>query len=345
MASPSYSFAQVNEKEVFHATNFAAGLGILATGGLQPGSRGLYGAGIYFAESSQFAMDKARYDGAARGAIVVFKVLADFGRALEIEGACSDMTGERVKERGCQSVKGRSWVGAQWEFVLYDPKRIKKIVKVEVINGDHYPGESQEIETAFRSFQNAMGPHDFVTEVRLVRGQRIPAGFQRLNVELDILGISCRDCQLSVCFQRSTNRDNAIYECCYCRSDDFGDYQSLGGHGNPYHPHRLEQDGGIDKGPWTTTGKVTLRHRGHTALYYSVETVNGDGPTIRCLYFTRDNPEGKRPIVDLTANRSTGAPTALPPGWEYVCTAGTGNPANFYQGNQSEFVYLAYRRA
>lgn len=47
---------------LYHQTTAAGGSGIKASGGMRPGSRGMYGAGIYFAETQKQTIGKAIVD-------------------------------------------------------------------------------------------------------------------------------------------------------------------------------------------------------------------------------------------------------------------------------------------
>jgi hypothetical protein len=50
-----------------------------------PGGSGLFGGGMYFAESGELAMHKAQYDGILSGAAVLIVAVVDFGNALVVE--------------------------------------------------------------------------------------------------------------------------------------------------------------------------------------------------------------------------------------------------------------------
>jgi hypothetical protein len=326
---------------VYHATNLEAGLSIMRDRTMKPGVAGLFGAGIYFAEKPEFAIGKAAGDGSQRGAIVIVTVLADFGHALQIEGTAYGMTGAILKGRGCQSLVGRSGSQAPWEYVLYDASRITALEDFTVRNAAQYPQEATRVQTALATWRGVMSAQRSdraAADVQLVRGRKTPSDHQRVPENLDVRGNTCPDCELHVCYQVSKDFSKAIYDCCYMVDKLFDD--DLTGQVNPYHPHDLAS------GQWNnfTPNPVLIEHQGRRAPYTSVETVFGNGPPLRCLYFSRANPWGKLPIVEFTASRTAGSPPASPIGWEFICHAGTDTPANFYRGNPAEAVYLAFRR-
>ena len=85
----------------------------------------MYGSAIYFADKKETARHKAR---GSNNAIVVADV--DMGKALIIEGIEHTIDLNQLREVGCDSVLGRKNIHAEWEYVVYDPKRIK-IIRVE----------------------------------------------------------------------------------------------------------------------------------------------------------------------------------------------------------------------
>jgi hypothetical protein len=54
----------VGQRKAYHCTNHCAAAQIYAQGAMRPGSSGLFGPGIYFAESPDSARYKAAHDGA-----------------------------------------------------------------------------------------------------------------------------------------------------------------------------------------------------------------------------------------------------------------------------------------
>jgi hypothetical protein len=114
----------IGKMRVYHCTNHRAALQILAQGVFRPGTSGLFGAGIYFAESEASARHKAAHDGSGDGAIIRADV--DFGWAAVYEGG-RRLTAAAISAQGCQSVKGRSSSGADWEYVVFDSSRIELV--------------------------------------------------------------------------------------------------------------------------------------------------------------------------------------------------------------------------
>jgi hypothetical protein len=114
---------KVGIRRVYHCTNHRAAAQIRAQGVFRPGISGLFGAGIYFAESEASARSKAAHDGSGDDAII--EVNVDFGWAAVYEGRQSQLTAADISAQGCQSVKGRRSIGAAWEYVVFDSSQIE----------------------------------------------------------------------------------------------------------------------------------------------------------------------------------------------------------------------------
>jgi hypothetical protein len=110
---------------LYHVTTWDRAQQIVNAQRMYPGSNGLFGAGIYLAETSAAAFEKARCDG--RPGTTVLAVVVNLGTALVVEGAWYSCNSTAVSSRGCRSVKGRSHSGAKWEFVIYDDSPIISI--------------------------------------------------------------------------------------------------------------------------------------------------------------------------------------------------------------------------
>jgi hypothetical protein len=92
---------------------------------MKPGSRGLFGAGMYLAETVDAAKYKSQFDGAADPSSMVLAIEADLGIALVLEKGDASMTLSKLQNQyHCESVKGRSGPNTDWEFVVYDPSAL-----------------------------------------------------------------------------------------------------------------------------------------------------------------------------------------------------------------------------
>ena len=112
---------------LFHATSEEIARKIMEEHSFKPGSKGMFGAGMYFADNRKAAMHKTAH---GKDAIVVAVVAMDI--ALVVEGPKYDLNESQINELGCNSVLGRSSPAAEWEYVVYDPKRVYPIA-MEVI--------------------------------------------------------------------------------------------------------------------------------------------------------------------------------------------------------------------
>jgi hypothetical protein len=128
-----------------------------------PGNGGMYGPGIYFADSKDIAMKKQQRDGVLRGIAIVLTLRVDFGDALVVEGSYGHMTPEILKARGCQSVKGRRTPISGWEFVLYDSSRILEFVNFECQNPDAAK-YSKELDVLAGALRPNQGPRRVCTK-------------------------------------------------------------------------------------------------------------------------------------------------------------------------------------
>jgi hypothetical protein len=115
----------VGKLTVYHATNRVAGLAIQVEKRMKPGKGGMFGGAIYFGRSREIAIHKAAFDGGPYAMIITAEV--DFGYALVLDSPQKDLTSSGIKARGADSVKGRSSNGQEWEYVVFDPDKVKVI--------------------------------------------------------------------------------------------------------------------------------------------------------------------------------------------------------------------------
>jgi hypothetical protein len=109
---------RIGVKRLYHATSTAAAQEIRETGKMVPGACGMFGGAIYFADSIEAALHKARF----KEWIVEANV--DMGKALIVEAPDRNLDLVAVREVGCDSVKGRSSPGAAWEYVVFESDRV-----------------------------------------------------------------------------------------------------------------------------------------------------------------------------------------------------------------------------
>lgn len=115
--------SSISDKLVYHNTGKAAAVSIFKSKQMIPGPSGAVGGGIYTAETKEAARHKAVHDGVGDDAIVTLKV--NMGRTLMIEGNFNrQKPSALMQQHSCDSVMWRSSSSADWEYVLYDPKRV-----------------------------------------------------------------------------------------------------------------------------------------------------------------------------------------------------------------------------
>jgi hypothetical protein len=115
---------QQKDSLLYHATSRANGESIRKSGKMHCGSSGMFGAGIYFANSPESAKYKARNDGRIGDAMVLAEV--DLGTSLEVSKANSNLNKANVSSQNCQSVHGHI-AGRGDEFVVFDSWRVTVI--------------------------------------------------------------------------------------------------------------------------------------------------------------------------------------------------------------------------
>jgi hypothetical protein len=106
-------------RTVYHATTAEAAGVIFYEGRMDCGTSGMFGAGIYFADTMEQARRKSRLGDDA----VIIKADVDFGIALVLDGPSPAMTLETLHSMACHSVKGRSSPAADWEYAVYESSR------------------------------------------------------------------------------------------------------------------------------------------------------------------------------------------------------------------------------
>jgi hypothetical protein len=106
-------------------TNREAGAQIYTDHMMKAGTCGLFGPGIYFADSPEHARHKAAHDGGRDDILITADV--DCGCALIFNTGDRNMTPEKVRAEGCNSIKGRSCSTAAWEYIVFEPHRISLV--------------------------------------------------------------------------------------------------------------------------------------------------------------------------------------------------------------------------
>jgi hypothetical protein len=98
------------------------------------GRMGMFGGGIYFADSPEVARYKASHsygeaDPSGQHVLldgpVIIKAEVDFGRPIVFNEPHRQMDARLLASMGGDSVKGRSSTTAGWEYVVFDASRIK----------------------------------------------------------------------------------------------------------------------------------------------------------------------------------------------------------------------------
>jgi hypothetical protein len=157
----------IGKKILYHATNRDAYESIMKTKSMILGKKGLFGPGIYFAETEESAQHKSKYDGGVND--VIIKAEVDVGTALVLESSEGPdesykeyMNFELVKSYECNSIKGRSNPNALWEYVLFEPERI-------MLLGITLNGIEQR----------------YISEIGVIINSGVPAGYMRFPQDLN----------------------------------------------------------------------------------------------------------------------------------------------------------------
>jgi hypothetical protein len=110
------------QKTLYHATNLESAIRIMLQQRFNPGKGGLFGKGIYYAETKEEAIRRS-----LRGGEAVLCCVVCVGESLYICGCDPQMTPEKLAESNCDSVFGEN-TSNQWrEYVIYDSRKIKSI--------------------------------------------------------------------------------------------------------------------------------------------------------------------------------------------------------------------------
>jgi hypothetical protein len=121
LSPPSPAKTFIGKRRLFHATSRSNGESIKKSGIMHCGSSGMFGAGIYFANSPDSAKSKAQNDRRIGDAMVLADV--DLGTSLEVWGANRNLNNAIVSSKNCQSVHGHI-AGRDDEFVVFDSWRV-----------------------------------------------------------------------------------------------------------------------------------------------------------------------------------------------------------------------------
>ena len=108
--------------KLYHQTDAATANIILRTQHMKPGSSGLAGGGIYFATSAEHTNHKAHRHG------VILKATVALGKILTLDHGDGSMTLQKLKLMGYDSVMIPR---AGKEYVVYEPSRVKHIVRAD----------------------------------------------------------------------------------------------------------------------------------------------------------------------------------------------------------------------
>ena len=112
--------------KLYHQTDAATANIILRTQHMKPGSGGLAGGGIYFATTPELTGHKAHRTG------VILEVTVALGRihTLDANGD-PNMTLQKLKALGFDSVCIARPVSSGQEYVVYDPEQVLRIVEAD----------------------------------------------------------------------------------------------------------------------------------------------------------------------------------------------------------------------
>lgn len=120
------SAADKNGIELYHQTDEGIADAIVKSQHMKPGTKGLAGAGIYFATTPELTGHKARGKG------VILKAYVRLGKVLTLpEHGDTRMTLEKLRSMGFDSVCIARKVSSGHEYVVYDPSQVLHIEKYD----------------------------------------------------------------------------------------------------------------------------------------------------------------------------------------------------------------------
>ena len=103
---------------LFHMTDEDAARSIARSQTFKPGTSGMFGAGIYFAQSPEDCKGKAHKVGA------VLRAKVALGRSLVCKSAERHLDARTLAEYGCQSVKGTAPAVSRDEYAVFDSEQV-----------------------------------------------------------------------------------------------------------------------------------------------------------------------------------------------------------------------------
>ena len=110
--------------KLYHQTDAETAEIILRTQRMKPGSGGLAGGGIYFATTPELTGHKAHKNG------VILEATVSLGKVHTLDAPGDpDMTLQKLKSKGFDSVCIARAVSSGQEYVVYDPEQVLSIVR------------------------------------------------------------------------------------------------------------------------------------------------------------------------------------------------------------------------
>jgi hypothetical protein len=114
-------------RTLFHMTDEDAARLISRSQTFRPGTSGMFGAGIYFAQSPEDCKGKAHKVGA------VLRAEVSLGRSLVCKSAQRHLDARTLEGYSCQSVKGVAPAVSRDEFAVFDSEQVRDIKVVSVV--------------------------------------------------------------------------------------------------------------------------------------------------------------------------------------------------------------------
>ena len=110
------------QMQLFHMTSEDKCRAIVASNKMLPGSRGMFGAGIYFCDKARDCLGKAHSTG------VTLRCLVQLGRSLICKAADSSLSMAKVRRVGCTSIKAPGgYAVSRTEYAVYEPWQVLRI--------------------------------------------------------------------------------------------------------------------------------------------------------------------------------------------------------------------------
>jgi hypothetical protein len=240
---------------------------------------------------------------------VIIEAEVDMGTTLILDGPSQGLNPGQLLSCGCDSVKGRRTPTAEWEYVVYESKRVR-VLGAEGLSAPASPRRAPPATSYITGLTVVMHP-DKGPALR-----KCPPGYQVLMVDL------CK----------GTKRRGWFVYLCYKRGSDV-----------------REAIGDIMLEAFDDEKSSTFSDRWHQGEYKPFTRIASDlnrGAHGKYIYlnYSQRPPTARSPITEVQAIVWGERPPSLAPRWEYVTWQGTSTPADTNKGAGGPYIFISFKR-